>query len=402
VNAGFVRDVALNKALGFDSSSPLPVPSTGLPSDDRWDAIIIGAGPAGSAAAIACARLGCKTLLLEAKSFPRRKVCGGCMNLVSLRHLRCLVGEGHRVWGDAEAVSSYHLMHRGQRFRYDLPGGLAIDRETLDQALVDVAMASGVTFCDAVTASVEGEGGSGIRVGLSVQNRLLATFEAGSVVVAGGLACKALKEMPGLQGRPTLNSRVGIAATLQAAPSELSEPGIYMAVGDEGYVGLTHIAGGRLHLAAAVDRTALQQYGPQPLVARLLMAAGAPDLDLASAQGWRGTPPLTARPERVAEKRVFLVGDAAGYVEPFTGEGLRWALSSGMQVANYVRRNQVEAASLVALDWERWYRSNIRRSQRRCRGIAWGLRSKGLRWVTHRLLSWKPGLAMPIIHGLNH
>ena len=48
--------------------------------DSEWDLIILGAGVAGAAAAILAARSGFRTLLVDAKSFPREKVCGGCLN----------------------------------------------------------------------------------------------------------------------------------------------------------------------------------------------------------------------------------------------------------------------------------------------------------------------------------
>ena len=49
--------------------------------------------------------------------------------------------------------------------------------------------------------------------------------------------------------------------------------------------------------------------------------------------GWKGTPPLTRRVSSLGEERLFLVGDAAGYVEPFTGEGMTWALIAARTVA---------------------------------------------------------------------
>ena len=54
--------------------------------------------------------------------------------------------------------------------------------------------------------------------------------------------------------------------------------------------------------------------------------------------GWKGTPELTRRPVRLGAERLFAVGDAGGYVEPFTGEGVLWALSGARALAPLVAR----------------------------------------------------------------
>lgn len=72
--------------------------------------------------------------------------------------------------------------------------------------------------------------------------------------------------------------------------------------------------------------------------ARLVREAGWPAPELFAELSWRGTPALTRRRTRISEERVFVLGDAAGYVEPFTGEGMAWALASGAAVAPLAAR----------------------------------------------------------------
>ncbi len=371
------------------------------PGNAIWDVVVIGAGPAGSASAIGAARLGYKTLLIDAKSFPRRKVCGGCMNLVAIDHLQQLIGGDHSLWQRASPISMYQLIHRKQRFQFDLPGGMAIERSDLDNVLLEEAVRAGVTFQAPATAYVESVDEHGVQVGVRVQNQQLGPLRAQAVVVAGGLNCTAVASLPELRTRVARRSRVGIAATLSDVPRDYAQPGIYMAVDRAGYVGLTKVANNQLHLAAAVDVEGLQRLGPQRLAAELLANAGAPDIDLAKSVSWRGTPPLTARSARFAYQRVFLVGDAAGYVEPFTGEGIRWALATGREVPRFIDQLVRHSSTAAAFEWDRWYRRNIARDQWMCRSITWAIRSHGLRWMAHHLLNWRPEFAQPIINSLN-
>ena len=174
-----------------------------------------------------------------------------------------------------------------------------------------------------------------------------------------------------------------------------------MVVGRHGYVGLTQICGRRLHVAAAVDRSALQRMGPAGLTQCIMDEAGAAELAEVAAADWRGTPPLSCRALRLATQRVFLVGDAAGYVEPFTGEGIRWALQSGVGVVPLLLRSQTAGQSDLGLEWEAWYRAFIEPEQLLCRRLASGLKRTSLRWLAHQTLRVRPKFASRIIERLN-
>ena len=105
---------------------------------------------------------------------------------------------------------------------------------------------------------------------------------------------------------------------------------IHMGVARHGYVGLVRTSDGNLHVAAAVDPVALRSDGgPEPLINRILRDAGMSTLSGLAAHACRGTLPLTRSSGRLVDNRIFLLGDAAGYVEPFTGEGMGWAHGLG-------------------------------------------------------------------------
>ena len=113
-----------------------------------------------------------------------------------------------------------------------------------------------------------------------------------------------------------------------------------MAVGEEGYVGMVKVEDGSLNVAAALSTDAMRAAeSPGLLVNSLIRAGGWPGLPESPLDGWKGTPELTRRPARPGAERLFAIGDAAGYVEPFTGEGMFWALSGARALAPLVARS---------------------------------------------------------------
>jgi flavin-dependent dehydrogenase len=122
-----------------------------------------------------------------------------------------------------------------------------------------------------------------------------------------------------------------------------------------------------------------------------------PDLD---ALGWRGTPALTRRTRRLAAERLFLLGDAAGYIEPFTGEGIAWALAAARAVAPLAARASEGWQPRLAWEWGETYRELIHHRQLICRLISGVLRSPRLTRTLIRTLAFAPALAAPVVRYL--
>ena len=119
-----------------------------------WDVIVIGAGPAGSVVARQLALGGRRVLLLDKKRFPRRKVCGACLNHAAVTLLEEIdLGDILRDSGAVE-LSGFDLRSGSRRLCLPLPSGRAISRTVLDQKLVEAAIRAGVTFHDGVIATV--------------------------------------------------------------------------------------------------------------------------------------------------------------------------------------------------------------------------------------------------------
>ena len=175
-----------------------------------------------------------------------------------------------------------------------------------------------------------------------------------------------------------------------------------MTCGAGGYAGLVRLEDGRLDVAAAFDAARLRaDGGPGRAAARLVREAGWPAPDWLAELSWRGTPALTRRRTAHRRGRVFVLGDAAGYVEPFTGEGMAWALASGVAVAPLAARAVERWRPELARRWETLHRRVVARRQAVCRVAAAVLRRPGSPACSFASSPAPPALASPVVRYLN-
>jgi flavin-dependent dehydrogenase len=99
--------------------------------------------------------------------------------------------------------------------------------------------------------------------------------------------------------------------------------------------------------------------------------------------------------------RVFRIGDAAGYIEPFTGEGMAWALAAAVAVVPLAERAAVAWQPSLEREWEQTYRRVVGRRQWTCHAAAAVLRRPWLTRACVGVLSCWPRLAGPVIYHLN-
>ena len=370
---------------------------------NTWDAIVIGAGPAGALSACLLAREGLAVLLVERRAFPRRKVCGGCLNARALASLdRAGLGPRVRALG-AAPVHTLRMHQRGRSAMLALPPGLAVSRYALDDSLAAAAAEAGCELLTETVAHVAPEDGvppdePRRHVLLQRAGETAVTALARSVIVADGLGHRSLRDCPTFKSRGPASSRVGVGG--EAGPGIIGvEPGsITMAVTRHGYVGAVEVEGGQVNLAAAVDPPFLKNAGgPAAAVQAILRDAGVPVNGSLEAVDWLGTPPLTRRLVRPAARGVFVLGDAAGYVEPFTGEGMAWAFAGAEAVVPFVKRAAAAPDPRLEDEWTRALAISIGRDQRRCRGLAWSLRQPALMTMFMTLLQRRPGLVAPVL-----
>jgi menaquinone-9 beta-reductase len=369
--------------------------------DGPWDAIVIGAGPAGALAARELAGEGAQVLLVEKRRFPRGKVCGGCLNGRALSVLDS-AGLGTLV-ADAGGVplEGFQLHFRGRRASIDLSVGAALSRDRLDAELVAAAIAMGARFlpetCARTGAVVDGT--RMVKLARGGETREVRTRV---LLIACGLGGTGLPPGPGFRVRLTHRSRIGAGCRVANAPSGYGSGTIFMAVARQGYVGLVRMDDGSLNAAAALQPEFVRFHGsPGAAAFEVLAEAGMPTIDELGSARWEGTAPLTRQTRPVAAERLFLIGDAAGYVEPFTGEGMTWALASGQAVAPLALRAIERWDPRLSVEWDAVHRRLVRDRQIICRGAAAVLHRPWLARLGFEVIARLPRAAGHILSHLN-
>jgi flavin-dependent dehydrogenase len=371
-------------------------------SEWAWDVIVVGAGPAGSLAAREMAKAGAKILLVDRKPFPRGKVCGACLNGQALSVLNA-VGLGTIVpLLGGNTLEGLQLRLAGRATRLALPIGLAVSRSRFDAALVEAALTAGAQFLPETQADVDVVG-PGCRWVQLVQHGRKAKAAARVVLVAAGLGHHCLEREPAARTDVDPRSRIGAGCVVEDFPAEFyHEKTIFMGVGRSGYVGLVRVEDGRLNVAGAFDRAFVRRCdGPGRAAVAVLAEAGSPAIATLDEADWQGTVSLTRRPRRLAAERLFLLGDAAGYVEPFTGEGMGWALTSAHAVTPLALQAIDRWDPSLPRAWSALHRRLVGHRQYLCRGLATLLRHPWLARRSIDLVERVPVLARLLIDRVN-
>jgi menaquinone-9 beta-reductase len=327
------------------------------------DIAVIGAGPAGTCAAIAAARAGARVVLVDRGAMPRAKVCGCCLAASGVAALEG-AGAGEALAG-AVPLRAIRVASGARAMTLVREAGVAIGREELDARLVDIARRAGVDVRLETSARVTRERAVRLTSGEQVS-----TLHPRTVIVADGLQGGALDDVPGFGWRVAARSMMGFGAVLPSTAVDCPSGEVHMHVGRDGYIGVVRLPTGELDVAAAIAPAALKRAGSVAACARMMLAEAAHDAEAVERARWRGTPQLTRTRTRLAAPGILVVGDAAGYIEPFTGEGMSWAIATGLAAG--------ELAARDAHAHERWparCAALVARPKWRCRAIAFALRS---------------------------
>ncbi|SRR5579862_1815786 len=283
----------------------------------RFDVIVVGGGPAGSACAAFCARAGLSTLLLERAVFPREKVCGDCLNPGCWEILdRLEVAERVLAQPHARLTGVEFIGIGGRSSRHPLRE-IAIKRSLFDDILLRRAIEWGADVRqDAAVTAVE----SAWKVTAREE-----VFESPVLVAADGRNSTVAK----LAGLLPAAARERIAVQTHLATPARYENRVALRFLPWGYCGMNDVGGGRFNLCmvgGASQTASLKQWAGETF-------------PLSPEQVWRTIAPLSRKPVDCSPRNgLFLVGDAARVMEPFTGEGIFYALASGELAARCIIR----------------------------------------------------------------
>jgi geranylgeranyl reductase family protein len=289
-----------------------------------FDVAIVGGGPAGSTCASFCACVGLRTLVLERENFPREKVCGDCLNPSCWPVLERL-GLAYRVrdLSHSNLDSVEFIAICGRNLIVDLPSGkdseLSVKRSLFDDLLLKRARELGAHVREETTVTALAHDGNWkieTADGENFSARMLVGADGRNSTVARlcNLLPRPTRERVALQAHIPLPENFGRRIVLQFLP--------------EGYSGQAPVNETELNLCLV---------GKPPTISRLRRWAE-DHFEITAAQPWRTITPLTRSPISCAHKNLFFIGDAARVVEPFTGEGIYYAMLSGELAASAITK----------------------------------------------------------------
>ncbi len=358
--------------------------------------LVIGGGPAGACCALRLRQHGIGVEVAEKAPFPRPKVCGCCLGGAGLAALEVL-GIAEPILKLGCPLSHWRGSIGSQCVTISLPSGVSISRERFDTELLRAAGCAGATVEQPARALISASDRSGVTVRIDHQgSQSVRTYDC--VVVAAGLNAAGISNfLPWIES-PSGPFGVGFTVDLG---SDCESGVIYMACDDDGYVGVVRLEDGRADVAAALRSGAARSVDGAPIdrVRHILAASRLPQWSIPDAPHVMTTPPLRRR-RRVGRDRILAIGDTAGYVEPFTGEGMTWAMQSGILAADAIANHSGDGLT-IGEQWQQIYATTFRSRKLLCRAVTTAMRSSLRRRVIGQALATWPGLARPLIHRLN-
>ena len=308
------------------------------------DALVIGGGPAGSAAAVTLARAGARVRLIDRAVFPRHKLCGDTVNPGALSILDRL-GVGDDVRACALPITGMTVTGPGAEVSADYPDGLrgmSVTRRCLDQLLLNAAADAGACVETGVGVSEPVLDNDRV-VGVRLAGRGRAVLRAPIVIAADGRGSRLAAGL-NLSSYASTPRRWAFGAYFSNVTRMSARGEMHIRRGV--YIGVAPLPGGLTNVSVVLDGPMpwrVQKDAPygrseQQAIVRRAVSADAVLRDR-FAVATQVSPvtvlgPLAVNARAAGCSGLLLAGDAAGFVDPMTGDGLRFALRGGELAAH--------------------------------------------------------------------
>ena len=351
-------------------------------SSETYDVAIAGAGPAGTSAAIHLARQGMLVLLVEQKRFPRAKLCGEFISPECAAHFEQLgVYEQIISAGGASLTETSFYSRRGGKVTVpskwfgNASAAIGLSRAEMDMLLLERAKHVGVTVMENANASgviLDENGVRGIRLKLNdepIECRARITIDATG-------RARALARRVGKRDRTHSQQRarlIAFKAHLENARVATGVCEIYFYPG--GYGGLSSIESGLSNLCFIASAKDVRRFGsdPEAVMRSIVFRNSRAAATLAEARTrseWLSVALESfGRHKLVPVEGLLTIGDAAAFIDPFTGSGMLMALESGAVAAQAIVEHQKsfgfetsfpELARQYRLSYSRAFNSRLR------------------------------------------
>ncbi|HET6670262.1 MAG TPA: NAD(P)/FAD-dependent oxidoreductase [Pyrinomonadaceae bacterium] len=317
-----------------------------MTKDEIYDVAIAGAGPAGTSAAIHLAAQGMNVLLAEQKKFPRAKLCGEFISPECINHFERLgVAESIFAAKGATLIETSFYSRRGNKVTVPSHwfgserAAIGLGRAEMDRVLLERAKRVGVTVLQeahVVEPILKAHRVLGMRIKRCDQ---IDEYRAAITIDATGRTRALARKLKAKKDRQRARL-VAFKAHLQNAQVAPGVCEIYFYRG--GYGGLSNIEGGLSNLCFIAAARDVRSYGPDPqqILRATVLRNSRAAFALAEAQfeiPWLSVALESfGRHQLVPAEGLLLIGDAAAFIDPFTGSGMLMALESGAVAAQAI------------------------------------------------------------------